>query len=58
MQIINLDLQELPLFRGLSTEEIENFIKHTASVTKRYEKGSYFLRPYEPNSNIGVFVTG
>ncbi|MBR6267366.1 MAG: Crp/Fnr family transcriptional regulator [Selenomonadaceae bacterium] len=58
MQIFNLDLQELPLFRGLSMGEIENFINHTASVTKRYEKGSYILRPYERNSNIGVIVTG
>lgn len=58
MQIFTLELQELPLFRGLSTEEIEKFINHTAAVTKRYEKGSYVLRPYEKNANIGVMVNG
>ena len=58
MQIFNLDLQELPLFRGLSAEEIENFIDHTAAIIKCYEKGAYVLRPYEKNSNIGVMVDG
>lgn len=58
MQIYNLDLQELPLFRGLSAEEIERFINHTSAIIKRYEKGSYVLRPYEKNSNIGVIVNG
>ena len=38
MQIIHLDLQELPLFRDVSTEEINRFIEETSAVIKRYEK--------------------
>jgi len=58
MQIYNLDLQELPLFRGLSGKEIEEFVEHTSAIIRRYEKGVYVLRPYEKNSNIGVIVNG
>lgn len=58
MQIYNLDLQELPLFRGLSLEEIDRFVEHTSAMIKHYEKGVYVLRPYEKNSNIGVIVKG
>ena len=58
MQVFNLDLQELPLFRGLSAEEIDKFVEHTAAVIKRYEKGTLVLRPYEKNTNIGVVVNG
>ncbi len=58
MEINDLDLQELPLFRGLSIEEIEHFIRDTAGIMKSYHKGSYILQPYEKNANIGVMIKG
>lgn len=58
MQIFNKNLQELPLFHGLSEEEIRTFVEHTGSTVKGYGKGSRILKPYEKNSNIGVMVEG
>lgn len=58
MQIIHLDLQELPLFRDVSTEEVNRFIEETSAVIKRYEKSCRVLKAYEPNGSIGVIVEG
>lgn len=58
MQLVHLDLQELPLFRDISAAEVDRFIENTGAVIKRYERGSRFLKAYEANSNIGVIVEG
>ena len=58
MQIYHLDLQELPLFRDVSAEEVDRFIMSTGATVKRYEKGTRILKAYEPNANIGVMVEG
>ena len=58
MQLVHLDLQELPLFRDISAAEVDRFIENTGAVINRYEKGIRFLKAYEANSNIGVIVEG
>ena len=58
MQLVHLDLQELPLFRDISAAEVDRFIENTGAVIKRYERGSRYLKAYEANSNIGVIVEG
>ena len=58
MQLVHLDLQELPLFRDISAAEVDRFIENTGAIIKRYERGSRFLKAYEANSNIGVIVEG
>ena len=58
MQLVHLDLQELPLFRDISAAEVDRFIENTGAVIQRYERGSRFLKAYEANSNIGVIVEG
>ena len=34
------------------------FVKNTRSVVKNYYKGDFVLKPYEPNTNIGVLLEG
>lgn len=58
MQAIHLDLQELPLFRDVSADEVNRFIEETGAVIKRYEKSCHVLKAYEPNGSIGVIVEG
>lgn len=53
-----VDLQNLPLFRDLSVEEVRRFIKQTGASTKNYSKGTQLLKTYEPNPNIGVVIEG
>lgn len=54
----HLDLQKLPLFRGLSSEETETFIVGTEASVRRYEKGRHILRADEKNESIGVLIEG
>ena len=54
----SIDLKEIPLFRGLSPEEIRIFVEGTSSTLRRYGKSDRVLRPYERNPNIGVMVEG
>lgn len=58
MQVYHLDLQELPLFRDVSAEEVDKFIAATGAVIKRVSKGQRILKAYEENHNIGVIVEG
>ena len=58
MQVYNLDLQELPLFRDVSPEEVERFITATGATIERVGKGKRILEAYEENHNIGVIVEG
>lgn len=58
MQAYHLDLQELPLFKDVSPEEIDRFIRATGALIKRAGKGSRILEAYEENHNIGVIVEG
>ena len=58
MQAYHLDLQELPLFRDVSVEEIDKFIIATGAVIKRVCKGMRILDAYQENANIGVIVEG
>lgn len=58
MQMIQLDLQELPVFRDVPAAEINRFIEETGAVIKRYEKGCRVLKAYEPNGSIGVIAAG
>lgn len=51
-------LNELPLFKDLSLDEIENFIDKTDSMIKTYDSGTRVLKAYESNSKIGVIVKG
>ena len=53
-----LDLNTLPLFKDLSLNEVELFIKQTNSVVKNYESGTRVLKSYESNTRIGVIVRG
>lgn len=58
MQIFDLDLQELPFFHGLQPGEVEQFIKNTGALVKRYCKGTRVLAAYEPNAQIAILVEG
>lgn len=58
MQNIPVDLRELPLFRGLSMDEIDTFLQHTSATSKGYHKGDFVLHPYEKNTNIGIMLKG
>ena len=58
MQAYHLDLQELPLFKDVSPEEIDRFIRATGALIKRVGKGTRILEAYEENHNIGVIVEG
>ena len=53
-----LVLNTLPLFKDLSIDEVELFIKQTNSVVKNYESGTRVLKAYESNARIGVIVKG
>lgn len=54
----NYRLDGLPLFRDLSSDETDTFIKNMAARIKTYDRGSRILWAYEKNSNIGVVVRG
>ena len=58
MQVYHLDLQELPLFQGISAAEVDAFIAATGATIERVEKGKRILEAYEENHNIGVIVEG
>ena len=58
MRASQMDLHGLPLFRGLSVEEIDTFLRHTSSIAKGYQKGDFVLHPYEKNANIGILLNG
>ena len=52
------DFQTVPLFKGLTTLEIEKFIKSTGTTFKIYPRGERILEAFTPNANIGIIVTG
>lgn len=58
INVIGLKLNELPLFKDLSDDEIDHFIKQTGTRIKNYDCGSRILKAYEPNSKIGLLVQG
>ena len=53
-----LYLDKLPLFKDLSSDEVELFVKETGSAVKSYESGTRILKAYENNNKIGVIVKG
>ena len=53
-----LHLNKLPLFKDLSLDEVEIFVKETSSAVKNYEGGTRILKAYESNNKIGVIVKG
>ena len=53
-----LALDELPLFKDLSIDEVKQFIEKTDTMIKKYEAGVRILKAYESNSKIGVIVKG
>ena len=58
MQITDLSLTDLSLFKGLTMREIESLTKQTAAILKTYGKGSRLLTAYEESVSIGVIVSG
>ena len=54
--MVNFKLDELPLFKDLSLDEINHFINKTGAVIKNYSHGNRILKSYEPNSNIGILI--
>lgn len=58
MQILHLDLQELPMFHDLQKEEVDRFVQATGAMVRRYEKGARLLQAYQENHLIGVVVDG
>lgn len=58
MAVVRGDLQDLPLFKDLSDEDIKKFLRQTGATTKAYSRGTRVLQIYEPNVNIGVVVEG
>lgn len=58
MQILHLNLQELPMFHDLQKEEVDLFVQATGATVRRYEKGVRLLQAYQENNMIGVVVDG
>ncbi len=58
MQISQLKLHTLPLFCGITEQEINAFLEATGATCKEYEKGNRITRAYERNACIGVLVEG
>lgn len=56
--MIPADFQTVPLFKGLTTLEVEKFIKCTGTTFKSYPRGERILEAFAPNANIGIIVTG
>lgn len=53
-----LHLDKLPLFKDLSINEVELFVKETGSAVKSYDSGTRILKAYESNNKIGVIIKG
>lgn len=53
-----VDLQGVPLFKDLLSDEIEKFVRFTGTTIKRYPRGERVLEAFKPNANIGVIVSG
>ncbi|MBO6304017.1 MAG: Crp/Fnr family transcriptional regulator [Selenomonadaceae bacterium] len=53
-----MNFAELALFSGLNNDEVDVFVKNTKGYVNNYDKGDFVLKPYEPNSNIGVLLEG
>lgn len=53
-----LALNELPLFKDLSLDEVNHFIDKTGTTIKKYESGTRILKAYDSNSKIGVIIRG
>ena len=51
-------LDSLPLFKDLSPNEVDTFVKETNSTIKNYESGARVLKAYDINTKIGVIVEG
>lgn len=58
MQISQLKLHMLPLFCGITAQEVAAFVEATGATCKEYGKGDRITRAYESNSSIGVLVEG
>ncbi len=58
MAVVKFDLQDLPLFKDLSGDEVKRFLRQTGATTKSYSRGTRVLKMYESNANIGVVVEG
>ena len=56
--MINFKLNELPLFKDLSIDEINLFINKTNAAIKDYTHNTRILKAYEPNANIGILLEG
>lgn len=58
MDISDLHLEALPLFAGLTSAEIESFIRHTSAVVKVYDRKERLLEAYEENDRLGIILQG
>ena len=56
--MIPADVQNVPLFKGLSRSEIEKFVNFTGTTFKSYPRGERILEAFAPNANLGIIVTG
>ena len=56
--MIPADVQNVPLFKGLSRSEIEKFVNFTGTTFKSYPRGERILEAFVPNANLGIIVTG
>ena len=55
---MNIELTEVPFFKGLTAEEVEKFIKSTQAKIKTYTRGTRVIEAFVPNSNIGILIEG
>ena len=58
MDMSGWKMTDLAIFSGLSQGEILEFIEHTATVPRHYEKKERLLEAYEENDQLGVIVQG
>ncbi len=56
--MIPADIQSVPLFKGLSRNEVEKFINFTGTTFKSYPRGERILEAFAPNANLGIIITG
>ena len=53
---MNLNLEKLPLFKGLTLDEVQIFFDNTKSLIRGYDIGTRILKAHRGTERIGVIV--
>ena len=58
MQFYDYDLLDLPVFKGLSKEQIKLVLNTSGATLKRYSSGQFIQMVYEHSENMAVLLEG